>query len=186
MDAWPTTRRARWLLRRQKYLRRSLKWRSRKYKWTHSGTPDNPGKRIDVQPFPHTPGHQAPQAITLKHWHASPDPVFPVTFIVTAEGHFHPPFVTITNGWYAVMRAHQIHQNSAYVGYDKAAVIRRPVHLLTRKKTALQRRITGCNFHFWRNGFFPPGDVLGRNLYDPWGGTTYPTTPGGWPDPLGY
>lgn len=78
------------------------------------------------------------------------------------------------------------HPARAEIGYHRRTVKTRRKRRRDARNTRYNRRITGCNFFFFRHGYYPDGDVAHRRPQladvDP----LNPPEPGTWPDPLGY
>jgi len=129
----------------------------------------------------------APHGVSPKSFNAVPyNTGQALLWELTAEGKGRYPSVKITSPWYLAMRTAGRHQHGAFVRFFAKRVRRFGVKAKHRKQSAQARKITGCNWFYFLNGFFADDDVLGRhpNETEVANGAPYGETL--WPDPLGY
>lgn len=181
----PTTRRGRFLWRKARYTLQAQRLKSWQWDWVHSdpGHSKRHGKKSHVA----TTGRQLPCDVSSASYNASPLPL-PVGFgpyVVSQTGQASPPHVKITGPLYLLFRAEGNHQSFPLLRYHAKRVkaVRRRSKV---KRTKRERQITGANWHYFREGYFPDWDILGRhpNMTDFEAGLPPGTTI--WPEPLGY
>jgi len=182
-----TTRRARFLWIRAKYLAREHKHQRRNWKWKKKpGTEDY---IRDGRKWEHVKG--PPVGVRCKialSYNAGP--ILPIAtffpFTVAPAAYRVPPFVTITGFAYLATLALGHHFTFAVNGYYRRQVQSRRKRPRDQRNTAFNRRITGCNWYVFRNGYFPDDDPLSRSPSESEGALGAPPYPLPWPVPLGY
>lgn len=181
----PTTRRGRFLWRRQRYLRKARRYESFKWQWERVLPGNN--KRVGLKTTLNVVGEQKPCGVSSRSYAASPL-VVPAPFApysVSPAGRALPPHVKILGLFYLFVRGLGYHQRSAIVEFH-AKPVKAYRRLSSVKRSARDRQITGANFRYFKTGYYPDWDVLGRhpNETDETNGVGPGTTL--WPVPLGY
>lgn len=183
-----TTRRARYLYLRNLYLAREQAYRHRWWVWTPAPLPTHhrrAGRKFDIDRGPaikqRLVNGKTYDGTFNPGWH----PVLGFTDLSQA-GPRRPPHVTQLVHPPPPPPPKWSHPTGAVIGFHKRGV-------KTRKKkprnpfwTAFNLRVSGCNWHYFTQGYYPDADVLNRrpNMNDAANGV--PPGPPGWPDPLGY
>lgn len=182
----PTTRRGRYLARREKYKARKLRYRNHHTHWGRSALHKTARVGFDSDVVSY--GKMGPQAVSSNTYNALViDVGFPIPFVVTGGGPRRPPHVFITWGPYRFERdVNGWHPKGPFLGYHRRRVDYLPGHVKTVRRSKRDRQITGANWHFFRQGYFPDWDILGRhpNMTDADNGA--PPAATSWPEPLGY
>lgn len=182
-----TTRRGRFLWLRARYLNRVEIWR--RYSWTWQSNPTTP-KRVRLN-RKWSLARGAKVAVRCK---VSLSYNYALLFFDLPPGYWtltpaawaRPAVVKIVWPFYLARYALGHHHRHAVIGYHRRPVKTAKKRPRDPRNTAFNRRITGCNWHLFRQGYFPDDDVLSRrpNVTDFQNGV--PPYPHPWPVPLGY
>jgi hypothetical protein len=184
-----TTRRARYLYNRALYLERERVWRVHGWNWGVNPVTGK-AKRFSRK-WVHVRGSKIDQRLVNG---ATYDGTFDFPFTpdsglveVSSAGPRRPPHVSLNPLYPHPEPPKWAHYSFALIGFHKRGVKSRSKRPRDARNTAFNRRITGCNFYYWQNGFFPNDDPLGRrpSQSDVAGGAS-PDGDGHWPSPLGY
>ena len=184
-----TTRRERYLYDRELYRAREFKWRTKSWHWARD---IDTGRVYRVyRKWEHFRGPKIDQRLVNGKTYNYGQPyewwVSPAHFTISKAGPRRPPHVAWNSAPVWGTPPQWTHQRFPVLGYHRRGVKTRSKRPRDARNTAFNRRVTGCNWYYFRTGFFPVDDVLGRlpneetwEEGDPYEG------PGFWPSPLGY
>lgn len=183
-----TTRRERFLYLRQLYLARKDKHVRTKWYWETSvitGKSFRAGIKWEMQTGPKIDqglvnGETYDATILPPFFHGGPGWFkFPV-------GPRRPPTVHLDGGVSGIPGRPLWHRRGPQLGFHQRGVKTRTKRRRKRFWTAFNLRVRGCNWHYFKQGYFPDDDVLGRrpNMTDAANGVPPGVTQ--WPEPSGY
>jgi hypothetical protein len=184
-----TTRRARYLYDRQLYLDRERRHRDQNWFWSRhpvTGVKSKTGGK-----WVHIRGPKISQRLVNgKTYNGTFNfpyvPNFGVV-ILSEVGPRRPPHVALFPGFPHPEPPKWTHYKYALITFHRRGVRTRNKRPRDPRNTKHNRRVAGCNYFYWNNGYFPDDDPLNRrpNETDFLNGD--PTDPSGeWPSPGGY
>jgi hypothetical protein len=183
-----TTRRQRHLRLYVLYILRERHHRARNYTWTFD---EDAGHTVRAdRKWQHVRGPKwQPLTVTARTYNATPSPAIHPAGTVLNQGEIgprRPPHIRFKFPRVWGVAPSWTHQQAAVISYHVKRVQTRNKRPRDARNTAFNRRVTGCNWFFFLNGYYPADDVLDRHPRFEDINPQNPPPTRVWPVPLGY